>query len=54
MKAFEIMFSDLSEEAQKRFLEFQRLDDPEDGNFDIAPIAIVELDEGADSEWGQG
>jgi hypothetical protein len=45
MKLFEIMFDDLTEEAQKQFLEFQGLDNPQDGNFDIAPLAIIELEE---------
>ena len=43
MKMFEIMFDDLTEEAQKRFLEFQGLESPEDGNYEVVPIAIVEL-----------
>ena len=45
MKTFEIMFDDLTEEAQRRFLEFQGLDNPYDGNYDIVPIAIVELED---------
>ncbi len=38
---FEIMFDDLTEEAQMRFVEFQGLDSPEDGNLDTTPIAVV-------------
>jgi len=45
MKTFEIMFDDLTEEAQQRFLEFQGLEDSADGNYDIVPIAIVELED---------
>ena len=45
MKTFEIMFDDLTEEAQKRFLEFQGLEDPADGNYGIVPIAVLELEE---------
>ena len=45
MKTFEIMFDDLNDEAQKAFLEFQGLDSPEDGNFDISPLAIFDLEE---------
>ena len=45
MKSFEIMFDDLTEEAKARFLEFQGLDDAEDGNFDCCPLAIVDLEE---------
>lgn len=44
-KTFEIMFDDLNKEAQEQFLEFQGLDSPEDGNYDIVPLAIVELEE---------
>lgn len=50
MKMFEIMFDDLSEEAQRRFLQFQGLEDPADGNFEICPIAIVELTEEEETE----
>ena len=42
---FEIMFDDLNEEAQKRFLEFLGLDNAEDGNFDIAPLAIFDFEQ---------
>ncbi len=45
MKTFEITFDDLTEEAQKQFLEFQGLDNPHDGNFDIAPLAIIDLED---------
>lgn len=45
MSTFEIMFDDLTEEAQARFLEFQGLESSEDGNYDIVPIAIVDLEE---------
>ena len=45
MKTFEVMFDDLSEEAQRRFLEFQGLEDSKDGNYDIVPIAIIELED---------
>ncbi len=45
MATFEIMFDDLKDEAQKAFLEFQGLDSPEDGNYGVFPIAIVELAE---------
>jgi hypothetical protein len=50
MKTFEIMFDDLNEEAKKQFLEFQGLQDPAEGNFDICPIAIAELAEDAEEE----
>jgi hypothetical protein len=45
MGTFEIMFDDLKNEVQQRFLEFQGLDNPQDGNYDIVPLAIVELED---------
>ncbi len=51
MKTFEVMFDDLTEEAQRRFLEFQGLGDSKDGNYDIVPIAVIELeDDSLDSD----
>jgi len=52
MKSFEIMFDDLNDDAQKRFLEFQGLENPEDGNYETMRIAIVDL-EHSDGE-GEG
>lgn len=51
---FEIYFSDLTEDTQKRLLEFMGIDDPKDGNLDmdINPIAIFpkqEIDEFIDN-----
>ena len=43
---FEIMFDDLKPEAQKQFLEFQCMVNPEDGNYDVFPIAIIESEGG--------
>jgi hypothetical protein len=45
MKTFEIMFDDLTEEVQQQFLEFQGLADSKDGNYDIVPIAVIELED---------
>jgi len=45
MNTFEIMFDDLNDETQRLFLEFQGLESPEDGNFDISPLAIIELED---------
>lgn len=39
---FEIYFSDLNEEAQKEYLEFQGVESAEELNTDISPIAIIE------------
>jgi len=45
MIEFPIYFDDLNEETQKRFLEVQGLSSPEEGNYDITPIAIVQHDD---------
>ncbi len=48
MKTMEIYFDDLNEEAQKRFAEiFGR---PEEMNLDLAPLAIVEMEDTEDEE----
>ena len=45
MRTIEIMFDDLTDEARRAFLEFQGLDNPQDGNYEIVPLAVVELEE---------
>ena len=45
MKQFEIMFSDLNEEAQVRFLEFSNCENESDLNAEFIPIAIIDLEE---------
>jgi hypothetical protein len=40
----EIFFSDLSERAQKEVLKFYGLDSAEDGNLDLIPIAVLEVE----------
>lgn len=42
---FEIYFGDLTPEAQIAFLEYAGIDTPEEGNFDVLPIALVEVGE---------
>ena len=42
-ESFEIMFNDLTEDAKKRFLSFMRIKSELDGNFDVYPIATVEV-----------
>jgi len=44
-KSFEIYFSDLSPETQKRYLKFQGVSSAEDLNADILPLAIIEVEE---------
>lgn len=41
----EIMFDDLTEEAQERLLNLAGVSCPEEMNWDTVPVAVVELDE---------
>ena len=43
---FDIYFSDLNEDAQRRFLDYIGLTDPKEGNYDIdvSPITIIDYD----------
>lgn len=47
MKTFEIYFSDLNKDAQKRLLDLVEVDAPKEMNWDIdiCPIAIYEFEE---------
>ena len=47
MKSFEIYFSDLNDDAQKRLLEAVNVKEPADMNWDmdILPIAIFDIEE---------
>lgn len=49
-REIEIFFSDLNEEAQKIFLEAQGMKDPDEGNYDTFPIAVVPIPETEDQE----
>lgn len=44
-KDFEIMFTDLTPEAQKAFLEFEGIKDPKEGNYDAFPIDVLERED---------
>ena len=44
MTSFEIMFDDLTPTAQDAYLEAAGLESAADGNFDIMPIAIVDIE----------
>jgi len=47
----EIMFEDLTYEAKARLLEAAGIASPEEMNWDLVPVAIVQLeDEGHDSD----
>ncbi len=54
MKIFEIYFRDLSDKAKKRFLEFSELGSESEGNFEVLPLVVFELEvdtEIKDSVW---
>ena len=42
--SIEIMFDDLTEEAQKEVLNLYGLDSESDGNFEIFPLFILECE----------
>ena len=46
MREFEIYLTDLTPEAQKRFIEFYG----DDGNFDVFPLATFECDDFDDED----
>ena len=50
MAVFEIYFSDLTEEAQKKFLEVEGIENPEEANYDVFPIASIEIEEEENEE----
>ena len=50
MASFELYFSDLTEEAQKSFLEKAGLNSAEEGNYDVFPITEIEFDNEDDEE----
>lgn len=42
MSLFEIYFSDLNEEAQRRYLEFEGVEDPAELNAEYSPVSVLE------------
>ena len=48
MKKFEIFWTDLTEECQKRFAEFLKLEEGDDGNYTYIPITSFEIEEECD------
>ena len=45
MKTVEIYFSDLTEEKQKEVLETMNMKDESEGNFEISPLAMIDIAE---------
>ena len=56
MATLELYFSDLNEEAQGRYLEFQKVEDPAELNAEVLPICIIERsdDDEAANEGNRG
>ncbi|MFH1294263.1 MAG: hypothetical protein ABIJ44_09065 [Pseudomonadota bacterium] len=53
MSSFEIYFDDLSQDAQRSYLEFEGVDDPGELNAEYFPLCILERSEDeADDEGG--
>lgn len=44
----EIMFDDLTPDAQKAVLDFYGLDSASDGNYDVFPLFVLSCEEGED------
>jgi len=45
METFEIMFGDLTQDAQESLLKFLGYSDESDGNFEVSPLAIIYREE---------
>jgi len=50
----EIYFSDLTEDAQRRYLEFFGIETPEEANVDVVPIFELNAGEMDWEGWGTG
>lgn len=46
----EIYFDDLTEDAQKSFLEAMGMKSPEEGNYEVFPIAEIPIPEESEEE----
>ena len=51
---FEIYFSDLNKEAQEALLEQAKITKPEDANWDVFPIATIDVHEDGDDNDSHG
>jgi len=50
MKGMELYFNDLTAEAQKKYMEVAGVSDPSELNWEVSPIAIIEVEENQDDE----
>ena len=44
MKQFNIYFEDLNEQTQQEVLKFYRLESAEEGNLNLSPLCILEVE----------
>ena len=44
LKTYEIYFENLNEETQRDVLEFYRMETPDEGNFELIPLCILETE----------
>jgi hypothetical protein len=42
VNVFELFFADLTDEAQKKYLKFEGVDDPAELNAEYSPICVIE------------
>jgi hypothetical protein len=49
MRTMELYYNDLTPEAQKRYLKVQGVSDASDLNWEVSPVAIIEVEEERDN-----
>ena len=54
MRTLELYFNDLTPEAQKKYLKVQGVSSADELNWEISPIAIIEVEENSDEELRKG
>jgi hypothetical protein len=54
MRTLELFFNDLTPEAQKKYLKVQGVSDPSELNWEVNPIAIIEVEDSDTKEDNNG
>jgi hypothetical protein len=49
-RTFKIYYRDLNEDCKKRYLEFQKVSDVSELNEDLAPLAMIDVEDNPDEE----
>lgn len=44
-RSFEIYYNDLNEDAKRRYLKFQRVEDASELNHEISPLGIIDAED---------